>query len=557
MQPDVPPIEAVAKLVDGYGVRARALRRVLAALTERSWTLAELVPAVGVPRRTVEEVLRALGPDVSEGRYRIVPALAGAYRARFGYDQLRRTALADPLGPALAGVPDLVDLVRGWRAGAPAPRRALDHVAATPETAVRRALWLDARFDLDGARLLCVGDHDLTALAACLLRPSLAATVVDIDEELLAYIDGLAAAHGLQIRCVAGDLRFALPPSAAGSADLAFTDPPYSPDGVQLFLGRAVQGLRDGPTGRVLLAYGYSDRTPALGVDVQRTVSDLHLAIEAIWPAFHHYDGAQAIGGVSDLYTLQPTARSMRTVASPRFWAGDGTIYTHGAQSAEGAASGLDEAGLAALLAAASGPDDLPVCLVAPDPAALKPAATNPVATGSYPGALKPVAVKAFASTRTLGSVWTNGLPAPLRTGGVAVDATIGPPGWLLRILLAVDAARLVIAVPEQTVLTDLMAAKWTLTQVDGLVVAVAAEPVGLADRIWRHLLDRAHGKVANVWREALCTHAGLDRPAAAAAVTTASDGPLGEQLTAGATLVELPLHQLIDLAGRVRRSSR
>ena len=38
--------------------------------------------------------------------------------------------------------------------------RALDHVSATAETAARRARWLDETFDLAGAHLVCIGDHE-------------------------------------------------------------------------------------------------------------------------------------------------------------------------------------------------------------------------------------------------------------------------------------------------------------------------------------------------------------------------------------------------------------
>ena len=74
-------------------------------------------------------------------------------------------------------------------AKAPRGRHTLDHVAATADTVVRRALLLDARFWLAGARLLCVGDHDLTSLATAMLHPGVEVTVVDVDERILAYID--------------------------------------------------------------------------------------------------------------------------------------------------------------------------------------------------------------------------------------------------------------------------------------------------------------------------------------------------------------------------------
>ena len=53
--------------------------------------------------------------------------------------------------------------------------------------------------------------------------------------------------------------------------------------------------------GRVLLAYGFSDRTPALGLKVQQELQRLGLVFEAILPAFHRFDGAQAIGSAADL----------------------------------------------------------------------------------------------------------------------------------------------------------------------------------------------------------------------------------------------------------------
>ncbi|EXG80097.1 bis-aminopropyl spermidine synthase family protein [Cryptosporangium arvum] len=530
--------DAVAGVISEHG---RAVRAVVLALGERGWTLADLVRAFAVPRRTVEEVLSALGDDLAPGgELRIRAERAAEYRRRF---DRRTTELADPLGPALATVPDLLAQVTRLRASAPPPRRALDHVAATPETAVRRALWLDAHFDLDGAHLLCVGDHDLTAAATCLLRPSLTATVVDVDERLLAFIDSL----GLGIRCVFGDLRFGLPAAAAGRAGLAFTDPPYTPEGIGLFLERAIEGLV--PGGRILLAYGFSPRTPALGLAVQRTFGELELAVQAQWPAFSRYDGAQAIGSASDLYLLLPTSKAHRKGrAKP-------TIYTHGEQSAEASSAAPGEVA-AALVSAASGPDRLPVLGAGPTPGALRTAGpTAPELSGERP----------------LGALWTGGVPAPARSGAVAVDASADPGSWLLRVLLAVDARRLAVAVgnnhPDladaagQQALAELVAPKWALRfrrstpgPASAIVEAVAApDPADRGDRLVRHVLDRAHGRLANVWRDALVTHAGLTKPQAAARVAELLPTPAG--IEADGALMEVPRHRLGPLFAAVRAS--
>lgn len=553
------PIRRVSTLVGAYGAHARPIRSVLAALTDRSWTLAELVSAVAVPRRTVEEVLTALGTDLerlparpsgpggpAEERLRIAPAAAAEYRRRFGVQRLRATTPADPLGPALAAASELIALVGTVRGQAPAPRRELDHVAATAETAVRRVLWLDAHFDLAGAHLLCVGDHDLTAVTACLLEPELTATVVDVDERLLRFIDQVADDRRLAIRCLAGDLRFGLPAAAAGRAGLAFTDPPYTPDGVRLFLERAIEGLAGGGpvAGRILLAYGASERTPALALAVQRVLGELELVSEAIWPDFNRYSGAQALGAASDLYLLRPTSkarRSGRRSAAP-------TIYTHGEQSVEGRASGVTAEVAAALLAAAAGPDGLPVLRVGPAPGAL------------------PV-------DRPLGAVWTGGVPASARAGAVAVDATAGPVDWLLRILLATDAQRLAVAVgndhPDladaaaQRALAELVAPKWSLryrrsTPGPSSALVEAIEVAAPDDRLGRHLLDRAHGRLVNVWRDGLMAHGGVPKAAAADRVAAALGVLNRGRLVApepDASLMELPRHRIGPLLAAVRGS--
>src|SRR5690606_67100 len=145
----------------------------------------------GTDRRSVQAVLAALGDDLDRrgDELRLVPSTVDGYRTLIGYPALRATELADPLAGRLAEHADLVGRMQRWIDGAPPARAALDQVSATAETVVRRALWLDSTFDLDGARLLCLGDHDLTSLAVAAVNPRVAITVVDVDDALLEYVD--------------------------------------------------------------------------------------------------------------------------------------------------------------------------------------------------------------------------------------------------------------------------------------------------------------------------------------------------------------------------------
>lgn len=553
-------MEAVAAEVAGLGVDGRRARRVIAALTEGPRTRETLVHGSALSRRGVEAVLRALDGDL-EGDLdeagagaRIRPGRVAAYRERFGYAQLARTEPRDPLAERLEAWSGLVEEMGRLIAAAPAPRAALDHVPATAETVVRRALWLDGTYDLAGARLLCVGDHDLTSLAACSVNPDVAVTVVDLDERVLELIDTHAARSGLHVRCLLADLRLGLPPGAAGWADLAFTDPPYTPEGARLFLARGLEGLRDREHGRAVMAYGFGERQVGLGLKVQHAVHTLHLAYEAILPGFNRYHGAQAIGSASDLYVCRPTARTWK--ALERVVGEEAQrIYTRGPQSLEGAMGVPAPEVTAAVRDAVSGPEGVPVRAVVGAP---------------FPGEPQRIGLARLLS---------GGLPAGLTRKppvGVAVDLSADPGAWLLRVLLAANADRLAILLPGNHPdlrsaatwrrLAALVRPKYDLRLRRGapdpryaIVVADAVDASTLdpAARLTRHLLDRAHGKAGNVWREGLIRLArdrgGQPLTKNEARARVHASARRGDVLEAA--LVDLPRHRLRDLLDDVATS--
>jgi N4-bis(aminopropyl)spermidine synthase len=551
-------LDAVAEVVARFGVDKRRLQLALALLTERHQTLDSLVRGCALPRRTVESLLRAAGPDLDQNAsgVAIKADRAGAYRDRFDIGHLQRSRVADPYAAQLAAHSGLVARMDADIAAAPAARDALDHVAATADTAVRRALWLDSAFDLAGARLLCIGDHDLSSLAACAVIPGLQVTVVDVDERLLEFIGGRAAQYGYDIQCYYADFRFGLPDIAAGSADVVLTDPPYTPEGVELFLGRGAQGIADRANGRLVMAYGFSPLHPALGMKVQRAVQDLDLVAEAILPGFNRYHGAQAVGSASDLYVLRPTARTFQ-ILDKKLARTAVNIYTHGAQSLEGRSGALDPDTASALTAFATGTEQgKPPLLVgegwpAPD----------------------------HGTTLDLASLLASGLPAAvvrLPRLEVAVDLADDPGPWLLRVLAAVSADRLAVLVPNghpdlasqeaQRTLTALLAPKYALrlrrstpASRYAVVEATAARSEPGAAPIAHDFLCRAHGKIGNVWREALIRRS-AQRP----------DGPLtkneARSLVAGAVsrpacldarLIDLPRLAIAALLSEAEASAK
>jgi hypothetical protein len=250
---------------------------------------------------------------------------------------------AAPWGTTLQGAArDVERRLAALTAASPRRRKHLDHVAATDETRLRRARFLTARYDLDGATVLCLGDHDLTSLALALIAPRCRIAVVDVDDALLEHVDRSAARLGAAIACRFADLRLGLPADLAGAADLVFTDPPYTPDGVRLFAARGCEALRRDERSRLLICHGHGERQPALGLKVQSVLHALRLLIEEVRPGFNRYEGAQAIGSASALYVTRPVAATWRAIE--REPAGGDRIYTHGPMAVEAGERPLPDA---------------------------------------------------------------------------------------------------------------------------------------------------------------------------------------------------------------------
>jgi predicted methyltransferase len=564
MQNDDPTTDASADAIDlvaahlaEFGAHSRGHRQVLAALVDGNTSLDVLVRDSALPRRVVEALLRLLGGDLRSVNevLSIRPDRIGQYRQRFDLDQLQRTALLEPADERLDGSAELIKLMADIIAAAPKPVRALDHVPATPATAVRRALWMDGSFDLAGSTLLCIGDHDLTSIATCLVKPEVKVIVVDVDEDLLSFIDQEADRRGLNIKTAYADFRLGIPSLALESADLVFTDPPYTPEGVRLFLSRGLQGLRDRENGRLLMAYGYGGHQPTLGLKVQNAIQGLSIACEAILPHFNRYIGAQAVGSASDLYVLQPTSVTWK--ALDRIASDAVNIYTHGAQSLEGRTK-LSDALSAALLEAAAGPAGLPVNALV--------SMTKPSKDGERVG----LSLSQILDGSGIASIKNADASA------VAVDLMGDPGSWLARTLIALRVQRVALFVHNQHAdiasqasqdrLKELVGTKWRLRfrrstpdSTHAIVEGTNVDPAGLtpADAAKRTVLDGAHRRLENAWRDALVKTSrhvdGAPLTKNQARDRIASTG-LAPEILDG-SLLELPEHQIQAVLDRVAAS--
>jgi len=558
----------VRELKRGYGIDARRIDQIGCLLTGGEYVSAEELSArTGTSRRTVDAVLRAVGPhlDARDGRMRIGAAHAGAYAGEFGCE--RRPPVPDPWDELARRDPAALAEATRLVEAAPAPQRGLDQVPATPATVLKRGHYLVRSFDLSGAHVICVGDHDLTSLGLFLAggADGLRVSVVDIDERLLEYLGAQAARRGFDIRCYFADLRLGLPPGLHDQGQLVFTDPPYTPEGVHLFVTRGLQGLGDQRNGRVLLAYGFGEQQAALGLAVQQALGPLQLTYEAVLPAFNRYTGAQAIGSAAALYVLRPTRRTRGAAQASADGARSG-LYTHGAQSVESAATELGEAEAARVLGLAGR------------------------ASGLGASAESPAAVAA-ADVLLVGEGWPAGLrgerlplpafmAAPVPRADLGLAAINLYPGFgalVSRALLAANARQVAIVcrndVPElrdaagQRELTQFIGPKYRITGLlrstprpdMAVIVAEQAPATGLtaAEQVAAFVYRRAHGKIGNAWREGLIAVA----KARGDALTKRDARRIIELASAGADatdrcLLDLPQHRWPALRKQIDRSA-
>jgi predicted methyltransferase len=219
-----------------------------------------------------------------------------------------------------------------WFARNPTVDVTLDQSHCTPDTNLRRALYLQTQGALAGKSVLLLGDDDSVSLAIGLvglaLSPGAAGrltrrlAVVDTDERILAHLSHAAAAEGFALETIAHDLRDPLPATLLAQFDTVVTDPPYTLAGLELFASRAVSALAPQPGKQLFLSFGH--RAPGEQVALQRQLAAMGLAVTEIIPGFNEYRGAGVLAGVSQMiYAV--TTDSMQPLVTDRY---TGPLYT-------------------------------------------------------------------------------------------------------------------------------------------------------------------------------------------------------------------------------------
>src|SRR5215218_3615305 len=133
-------------------------------------------------------------------------------------------------GSEWSGVLEQLD---AWFAGNPTVDVTLDQSHCTPDTNLRRVLYMQTQGALAGKSVLLLGDDDSVSLAIGLVGQVLSPQggghlarrlcVVDADPRILAHIQEAAASANLTVETVEHDLREPLPDDLHGAFDTVIT----------------------------------------------------------------------------------------------------------------------------------------------------------------------------------------------------------------------------------------------------------------------------------------------------------------------------------------------
>lgn len=193
----------------------------------------------------------------------------------------------------------------------------IDQSKCTVDTAVKRAILAFINFTLIGKKILCLGDDDLISVATGFLLKKLfsdvkfsktTVLVMDIDKRFLNYINDTAKNEGLPIECQIADLRLPISNDFKESFDCCFTDPPYTLEGMNLFLSRGVEALKKEKG--IPIFFSFAHKAPDFELAMQRSFVEMGLIISKIIAGFNIYEGGGILGNTGQMIILKTTSES-------------------------------------------------------------------------------------------------------------------------------------------------------------------------------------------------------------------------------------------------------
>jgi len=207
----------------------------------------------------------------------------------------------------------------------------IDQSKSSIDTSLKRAILCLKNHGLVGKRILCLGDDDLVSISLGYLLKKLfndsihhntKITVMDIDKRIINYISNIVVQESLPINCEYVDFSEPLDNDFKNQFDCFFTDPPYTIEGMNIFLSRGIEALMD--DSGLNIYFSYAHKSPDFQLTMQKYFLSMGLTVSEIIPRFNTYEGASIIGNTGQMIILKTTNATKALIKDPY----KGALYT-------------------------------------------------------------------------------------------------------------------------------------------------------------------------------------------------------------------------------------
>ena len=187
------------------------------------------------------------------------------------------------------------------------PRKELDQAPLLPASATAKIAYAIKRGDVDGKRIVCIGDDDFLSIILAITGKPKEILVLDVDPKVLKIIRDFSKKSKIKIKVLKRDLRKPIPQKLKGKYDTAFFWSSDTEIGFSLFASRSIELLNK----RGVI---YANITPIWChpielFGIRRRISDVNLKITDFVQNSGSYIFNRKRWNV-DLIRMQKTSRS-------------------------------------------------------------------------------------------------------------------------------------------------------------------------------------------------------------------------------------------------------
>ncbi|MHA1685474.1 MAG: bis-aminopropyl spermidine synthase family protein [Candidatus Heimdallarchaeaceae archaeon] len=197
------------------------------------------------------------------------------------------------------------------------PNTELDQYFITPESSLQKALLVNPQ-GYNGKRIALLGDMDLLSVSIGKISKPKDLAILDIDKRVPELIFKLKFNHKIRsARFVNHDLRIRMLAVLKNQYDYIFVEPPFTIEGLEVGLSRAVQCARKDTDSKIILTWDAKENRDEI---VNSFIDKMNLKIEEVCQNYTHYSYETPLNKKSaTTYILKVKPESKETISNHYF----------------------------------------------------------------------------------------------------------------------------------------------------------------------------------------------------------------------------------------------